>query len=215
MKTLDVIQGSPEWFAGRLGKHRASRTGDMLAKVKSGWGASRKSYATELVLERLTNKMEQSFTTPAMQRGIDLEPKAKQAFELVHGCSLDNVGLVIHPTVKDFVASPDALIQDSKTLVEIKAPNSNTHIEYVMEGLSAVPNKYILQIQSQLACTGYEDAFFVSFDDRLPSDLSLFICKIERDNKLIDTIEKETEIFLREVSDTVETLKSKALQEAA
>lgn len=212
MKTLNVIQGSDAWLAARAGKHRASRTADMLAKTKSGWGASRENYKSEIVCELLTNRIEPSFTSPAMQRGIDLEAKARSAFELVQSVDVQTVGLVIHPTIENFVASPDGLIGEDG-LVEIKCPNTSTIIDYHLK--SEVPNKYILQIQSQLACTERSYCYFVAYDDRLPPDLSLFVKKIERDDALIKTIEKETITFLDECFDTLSQLKSLQQREAA
>lgn len=210
MKILNVQQGSAEWLAARCAKHRASRTADMLAKTKSGWGASRANYKSELVCENLTNQIAPSFTSEAMQRGIDLEAKARSAFALVQNCDVQQIGLVVHAKNEHFVASPDGWIPDEKALLEIKCPNTNTHIEYLLS--KEVPSKYNLQIQSQLACSGADYAYFVSYDDRLP-DLSLFIKKVERDNKLIAEIEEQTEEFLEEVADTVAQLKK--LKEAA
>jgi len=50
----DIVQGSPEWIAIRLGKVTASRVADVVARTKSGWGASRANYMAELIAERLT-----------------------------------------------------------------------------------------------------------------------------------------------------------------
>ena len=50
-----IEQGTSLWFAQRLGKATASRVADIIAKTKSGPSASRENYATQLVLERITN----------------------------------------------------------------------------------------------------------------------------------------------------------------
>lgn len=210
MKTLDVVQGSLEWFMGRCGKHKASRSSDMLAKTKSGWGASRDNYEGEIACELLTKKMEQSFVTATMQRGIDLEPKARSALELVLGLDIKTVGLCIHSTMDDFVASPDGLIENDG-LVEIKCPNTATIIDYHLK--NEVPQKYILQIQSQLAVTEREYCIFCAYDDRLPADLSLFIKKVQRDDKMIKMIETETRIFMDGCYEKVSKLRK--LREAA
>ena len=67
-------QRTEEWFTQRLGKVTASRVGDVIAKTKSGPSASRDNYATQLVLERLTNKQGEFFTNAAMQWGTETEP---------------------------------------------------------------------------------------------------------------------------------------------
>lgn len=210
MKTLDVVQGSPEWLAARCAKHRASRTDDLLAKLRSGsYGQSRENYKTEVVLETLTGRIEPSFTTPAMQRGIDLEPAARAAFEVLYG-EIETVGLVIHPENDRFVASPDGLVKGEKTLLEIKCPNSATHVEYILK--NAIPLKYFHQIQAQLAVTGYNACFFVSYDDRVPPELQLYIKKVKRCEVAIKNIMDELEIFLKDVDDTVAQLREKIKQ---
>ena len=62
-------QGSPEWHEIRLGKATASRISDIIAKTKTGWGASRKNYHAELVAERLAGVPGDFFTNAAMRWG--------------------------------------------------------------------------------------------------------------------------------------------------
>lgn len=56
-----IEQRSPEWFAQRCGKATASRVADIVARTKTGWGASRANYAAQLVAERLTGIAEETF----------------------------------------------------------------------------------------------------------------------------------------------------------
>lgn len=216
MKIIEVTQGSSEWFAARAGKHRASRTSDLMSTTKSKTrGATYMNYRSDLICERLTGQIEPTYTSPAMQRGIDLESKARNAFSLVQNCDVRTVGLLQHEGFADFVASPDGLIESEKALLEIKVPNTATMIDLHLTG--EIPNKYILQMQAQLACAGedYEYCYFVSYDDRLPPDLSLFIKKVERDTKLIKQIEDEACELLNDVADAVSQLKSLQQREAA
>ena len=62
-------QGSDGWVCARLGKVTASRVADVIARTKTGWGASRKNYAAQLVAERLTGVPTESYTNAAMQHG--------------------------------------------------------------------------------------------------------------------------------------------------
>jgi hypothetical protein len=100
-------------------------------------------------------------------------------------------------------ASPDRLIGDDG-LIEVKCPNTATHIETLLEG--AVPGKYRLQMMWQMACTGRQWCDFVSFDPRMPEDMRLFVRRIERCPVTIADIEKEVRIFLAEIDDTVNRL---------
>jgi putative phage-type endonuclease len=199
-----IEQRTDEWFAQRLGKVTASRVGDVIAKTKTGPSASRDNYATQLVLERLTNAKGEFFTNAAMQWGTDTEPMARQAYELKRNVFVDEVGFIDHPTIDMSGASPDGLV-DKKGLVEIKCPESKTHMEYLMTGKP--PAKYIPQMMWQMACTGREWCDFVSFDPRFPTNLQIFVIKVEYDPTYVRMLELEITQFLDEVSKKVEILR--------
>jgi len=199
-----IEQRTDEWFAQRLGKVTASRVGDVIAKTKTGPSASRDNYATQLVLERLTNAKGEFFTNAAMQWGTETEPMARQAYELKRGVFVDEVGFIDHPTIDMSGASPDGLV-DKTGLVEIKCPESKTHMEYLMSGKP--PSKYIPQMMWQMACTGREWCDFVSFDPRFPTNLQILVVKVEYDPTYVRMLELEITQFLDEVSKKVEILR--------
>ena len=198
-------QRSDEWFAARCGKATGSRIADIVAKTKSGYSASRANYMAQLVVERMTGKVAESFSNAAMDWGTEQEPYARAAYEAHSGVLVDEVGMVDHPTVAMSGASPDGLVGEDG-LVEIKCPTTATHIETLME--KAAPKKYIDQMQWQMACTGRKWCDFVSFDPRMPQGLQLFVKRVERDDEYIAELESEVAAFLQEVSDKVEKLKS-------
>ena len=197
-------QRTEEWFAQRLGKVTASRVADVIAKTKTGPSASRDNYATQLVLERLTNKQGEFFTNSAMQWGTDTEPMARQAYELKRGVFVDEVGFIDHPTIEMSGASPDGLV-GKNGLVEIKCPESKTHMEYLLSGKA--PAKYIPQMMWQMACTGREWCDFVSFDPRFPENLQILVVKVEYDPTYVKMLELEITQFLDDVSKKVKILR--------
>jgi putative phage-type endonuclease len=199
-----IEQRTDEWFAQRLGKVTASRVADVIAKTKTGPSASRDNYATQLVLERLTNAKGEFFTNAAMQWGTDTEPMARQAYELKRNVFVDEVGFIDHPTIDMSGASPDGLV-DKNGLVEIKCPESKTHMEYLLSGKP--PAKYIPQMMWQMACTEREWCDFVSFDPRFPTNLQIFVIKVEYDPTYVRMLELEITQFLDEVSKKVEILR--------
>jgi putative phage-type endonuclease len=199
-----IEQRTDEWFAQRLGKVTASRVADVIAKTKTGPSASRDNYATQLVLERLTNAKGEFFTNAAMQWGTETEPMARQAYELKRNVFVDEVGFIDHPTIDMSGASPDGLV-DKNGLVEIKCPESKTHMEYLLSGKP--PAKYIPQMMWQMACTGREWCDFVSFDPRFPINLQIFVIKVEYDPTYVRMLELEITQFLDEVSKKVELLR--------
>lgn len=200
---LQIEQGSPEWFAARCGRVTASRVADVIAKTKSGPSALRTNYLAELVAERLTGNVAPSFTNDAMRWGTEQEPVARQAYEFREEVEVQQVGFVIHPTIEQSGASPDGLVMSSG-LVEIKCPNTATHIDTLLS--QTIPAKYTTQMQWQMACTGRAWCDFVSFDPRMPADMQLFVCRLRRDQDLIIDLEREVSAFLSELDDKVSRL---------
>jgi putative phage-type endonuclease len=208
-----MIQGSPEWFAARCGKVTASRVADVIAKTKTGWGASRSNYAAQLVVERLTGSVADSYSNAAMQWGTDTEPRARLVYAMMTDAEVSQCGLIQHPTIALSCASPDGLIGDDG-LIEIKCPQSATHIETLLT--ETVPAKYVTQMQWQMACSDRAWCDFVSFDPRMPGEMQLFVSRVRRDDAIIRELATQIEAFLAEVADTVSQLQAKyALKEAA
>ena len=200
---LDLVQGSDEWKAIRCGKVTASRVADVVAKTKTGWGAGRANYMAELVAERLTGEAASSYTNASMQWGTDMEPEARRAYSFYADADVTEVGFVPHPKIEMAGASPDGLVGDDG-LVEIKCPNTATHIETLLDG--NVPAKYVAQMQWQMACTGRKWCDFASFDPRLPERMRLFVRRIDRDDKMIAELEHAVVAFLAELDAKVAQL---------
>lgn len=201
-----IEQGSEAWFAARCGCVTASRVADVIARTKSGYGASRANYMAQLVAERLTGTVAESYTSAAMQWGIDHEAEARSTYEFFTNASVEDASFVLHPTIAETGASPDGFVGEDG-LVEIKAPQTATHIDTLLGG--TVPAKYVTQIQWQLSCTGRQWADFVSFDPRMPATMSMFIKRVHRDDDLIRDLEAEVATFLNELRSTVDRLRAK------
>jgi hypothetical protein len=205
---------SPE----RIGKATASRISDVIAKTKSGYGASRANYAAELVAERLTGVQYSSgYENAAMKWGRETEPLARVAYEFHTDNQVEKAGFVIHPTIPMSGASPDGLVQFASHpmmnvganlgLVEIKCPTTATHIA-TLRG-EPLADKYYVQVQWQMACTKRLWTDWVSFDPRLPEEMRLFVARIPLDRKRVHELEDEVTAFLAEVEATVIFLKAK------
>ena len=195
-----VEQGTPEWFAARLGNVTASRVADVIAKTKSGYSASRENYMAQLICERMTGTVAESYSNAAMQWGTETEPLARAAYESIADVLVDEVGYVQHPRIERAGASPDGLV-GLFGLLEIKCPNTATHIDTLIT--EQVPTKYITQMQWQMACTGRVWCDFVSFDSRLPDGLQLFVKRVERDAEYIAMLEQEVIKFLTELDEKI------------
>lgn len=198
-------QRTPEWHLERLGKVTASAIYKVMAKTKTGPGADRANYLAQLVTERLTGVPADSYSNAAMQWGTDTEPQARAMYSLEADGPVIETGFVAHPTIAQSGASPDGLVGDDG-LVEIKCPNSSTHIA-ALNGAS-IDRKYMLQMQWQMACTGTAWCDFASFDPRFPPEMQLHVRRVPRDDALLAEIEAEVTAFLAEVAATVEQLET-------
>ena len=199
-------QRSPEWFAARLGKVTASRVADIVAKTKTGYSTSRMNYMAELICERLTGVQGASYSSAAMQWGVETEPQARSAYEWVTGSLVTELGFAPHNTIPMAGASPDGLIGDDG-LVEIKCPITATHIETLLG--QSVPGRYNTQMQWQMACTGRKWCDFVSYDPRMPEEMRLFVKRVDRDNAAIAELEREVVNYINELDSKIIQLKEK------
>jgi len=69
----EIEQRTEEWFKARLGKVTASKVADVIAKTKTGYAATRETYMTQLVLERITNKKADIVEEPKKQSVTKIE----------------------------------------------------------------------------------------------------------------------------------------------
>ncbi len=202
---MPIVQGSAEWFAARCGMVTASRVADVVAKTKSGPSASRATYMAQLIAERLTGTVQESFTNAAMQWGTTTEPDARAAYEFYRNETVTEVGFVPHPAIDQSGASPDGLV-GADGLLEIKCPNTATHLETLLGRM--VPAKYVNQMQWQMACTGRAWCDFASYDPRLPEHMRMFVKRVPRDDKRIAELETDITAFLAEMADKLDELSS-------
>lgn len=196
----DAVQGTDLWRAQRMGKVTASRISDVIAKTKTGWGASRANYMAELLAERLTGVPAERYTNAAMQWGTENEPEARAAYSFRVNQDVIEVGFIDHETIPMTGASPDGEVGPDG-LVEIKCPNTSTHIDTLLG--DPIDGKYIAQMQWQMACTGRLWVDWVSYDPRLPESMRLFVERVPRNDAMIQTLEKEVIAFLKELDDKV------------
>ena len=207
-----IVQGTDAWFAARLGKVTASRVADVIAKTKTGYSASRANYMAELIAERLSGARSEGFTNAAMQWGTDKEPDARAAYCFMRDVDVAEVGFIDHPTIAMTGASPDGLVGEDGML-EIKCPNTATHLETLLGGV--VPAKYFSQMQWQMACADRQWCDFASYDPRLPEPMRLFIQRVPRDADWLRATEEDVAAFLAELDAKIDALTARYLSAAA
>ena len=204
MKVLSMPQGSPEWLAARAGKVTASRISDVMAAKTT---AAYRDYRAQIVAEILTGVPQESgFINDYMQWGTKQEKFARVEYEMLCNWTVDEVGLVLHPTIEQGAASPDGFVS-TDGLVELKSPKTSTHLQTLVD--KKQPRQYENQMLWQMACTGRQWCDFVSYDPRLPEDLQLFVHRFDRDEKRIEEIEAAVKQFLTEVNEMIDKIKEK------
>jgi len=205
----DFAQGTIEWKRQRLGVVTASRMADLTAKIKSGYGASRGNYLAEKLIERLTGEPQDTYVNASMQWGVDNEPFARDAYEFYTNQKVVETGFMLHPTIKNCGASPDGLIGD-KGMIEIKCPNTATHVEYLLK--EEIPLKYQLQMQLQLMVCNRDWCDFVSFDPRLPEEMRLWTQTYMFNENAAEMLENEINKFNEELDEMEQALRSKFME---
>ncbi len=121
-------QRTAEWFQARLGKVTASNVYNVFSKTAKGLPTSKyEDYKMKLMTESLTGEISQSYTTPAMQWGIEHEENALREYEFIYDTTVTRCGFIQHPTIKMAGASPDGFIGDDG-LVEVKCPRKQIPI---------------------------------------------------------------------------------------
>lgn len=205
MKANELQEGD-DWMLARVGAFTASRAADLMARTKSGPSASRGNLLTLLAVERLTGQPVDTYSNAAMQRGIELEAEARDAYSFQTGNIVQEVGYVPHPTVERAGCSPDGLCGDSG-LVELKCPASMAkHLDALRTGAHA--QEYAWQLQHQLWVTGRDWVDAVSYDPRFPDGLQLAIKRVSRDEEAIILLETSVKIADREVDAMVRELEA-------
>jgi putative phage-type endonuclease len=203
-----IEQGSPEWMALRIGKIGGSRVADLLTEGRGGAESlTRKKYKNELIRERLTGKKLDTYKTPAMQRGIDLEPMARAWYEVKYNTFVDQVAIVLHPSIEGAQCSPDGLVEATNSLIEIKIPNPENHLDNILTGGKQL-EQYYDQVQWQLACMPEKEfCDLVSYDPDMPDHLQGFVKRIYRDDEYINNMQNAVIAFLSEIETIVNNLK--------
>ncbi len=197
MKIHECQQGSPEWFAARLGKVTASNFADAIA---GGQGIVRKKLMIKLIAERMTGLPAESYSNKAMEHGTATEQEAREYYEALNGVSVRQVGFIERD--EDTGASPDGLVGDDGTL-EIKCPFPTTHIKYILA--NKMPAEYVKPLQGGLWVAERKWCDFMSYDPRVRQRPS-FIVRVYRDEDYIKKLSINITMFITDMQKLMERL---------
>jgi len=179
MKIVDVEQRSDEWYAFRKEGIGASEASAVL-------GTSRYKTPKD-IWEIKTERAFPDFTNVDMQRGIDLEPSARAAFEMIIGKSFPSL-CGIHDELPYIRASFDGVSKDFKEIAEFKCPRTMKLFKILKEEnlplfMEEYP-EYYAQIMHQFAvCDTADTAYIVSYING-----EIAYMRLSRDAHFIETL---------------------------
>lgn len=131
--------------------------------------------------------------TSSMKRGQILEEKVRKTVEQKIGHKIEKCGLFISEEFPMIAGSPDGILHNKSTLVEIKCPISEkTFKTYIQDG--AVTKKYLAQVQMQMFCAKVDESIFCVANSNFENSNNVSIIKVQYD-----------ENFVRELLDSVLT----------
>jgi hypothetical protein len=195
LQTFDCQQGTPEWYACRLGIPTASEFATVLAKGKGGGESkTRRTYLLKLVGERLTGEPMWAYSNEHMERGKVMEDEARDLYAMLKDCEPTRVGFLRRG---DVGASPDSLIGEDG-LLEIKTKLPHIHLDVLIA--HELPSEHRAQIQGQLWISGREWVDFVSYWPGLKP----FVLRVYRDEDYIKGLQVAVDRFLAEMAETIE-----------
>lgn len=212
----DIIeQGTPEWFELRRGLATGSHFSDVMAQGKGNAEATgRRNYRMRLALEIVTGKVAKaSFSGNShTERGKELEPFARMAYESITGHIVEEVPFIKHKYLGCGV-SPDGLIGE-EGMVEFKCPIPSIHWDYLqLDGQP--PAEYKWQVYGEMWVAGRKWNDFVSYCEDMPEALQTHITRVHWDDKIIAELEAGVSKFLADVRVTVKEIQELATQKAA
>jgi hypothetical protein len=213
MREANKLQGTGAWFNDRTGKLTASRMAAARAFLKQTKedkekkrdpkeASERRRLKIEILCERMTGDIVSKYVTQEMQWGIDQEPVAKEYIAMKTGWTITDLSFIEHPTIDNCGASPDGYIEQEKSLIEIKCPNSATMVTWLLaaqEDPLWLPEDHVDQMTLQSACMGGIPVWFAAFDPRLPDNQKLFMRKFEPTHEQIIAVENDAKKFLAEI----------------
>lgn len=192
-------QGSEAWFKLKIGKPSASNASRIITNEGKP-SKSRIGYMYELAGEILTGKQEEGYKNANMITGQEREDESRKFFELTNGVEVKQVGVVYKDKKKQFLCSPDGIVNDEYGL-ELKNVLPKTQVKYLLSG--ETPEEYFSQIQMSLYITGFEYWMFLSY---VPAMRPLQI-RVERDGKFLKALAVELGIFTEELEDIINKIK--------
>ena len=162
----DMIQGSEEWVDARCGVLTASEMKNVLTPtLKTAANDKTRQLTWELAAQRISGYTEPQYIGDDMLRGYADEILAREKYAETRA-EVQEVGFITSDALGFVMGySPDGLVGDDG-LIECKSRRQKYQVQTICEG--AVPDEYVLQLQTGLMITGRKWIDFISYSGGLP-----------------------------------------------
>ncbi len=209
MQKVKCEQGTDKWKALKAGVASASNF-DRLVTASLKPSSQANDYLYELMGEWVTGEKKDLPNLYWVERGIEIEPQARSAFEFATDSDIEQVGFIFKDRTKLVGCSPDGLVGSKG--VEIKCPMPIIHVSYVLQGIC--PKKYMPQVQGSMWITGLHQWDFMSYHP----DYKSLIVPVDRDSEWMYAFDKILPPFLKRLKEmrkdpTVIEMRDKRLAE--
>lgn len=191
MLIVKCEQLSEQWFQEKLGKPSASNASKIITNNGKP-SKQREGYLYELVSQRLSGKHEETYSNRNMEIGIEREEESRNLYEMLHEVEVEEVGVVYPNEKKEYLCSPDGIINREYGL-EMKNVIGKTQVKYLVKG--ELPPEYFSQVQMSMLVTGFKRWDFFSY---FPG-IKPFIIRVKRDEKFIKLLEVELSLFCKDL----------------
>lgn len=199
-----VFETEEEWLDFRAHYFTASEASKLLVEPKKKdevLSVGAKTYIRKKAAALLAPR-EPSYFNSAMEHGKNTEPLAAVKFAAHFGTHID-ADDIIYTSENGFVffyddeynigGTPDLILRILKKSGEIKCPNSDTHLEYLLlktaEDVKMYLPEYYGQMQTNMYLTKTDECIFMSFDNRFYNEqLHEHYISIPRDDEYIEKL---------------------------
>lgn len=169
----DLVQGSDEWEAARIGVLTASQMKLIITPtLKIANSEKTRAHLWELLAQRITRYVEPTFYSDDMLRGHEDEVEARRLYSQ-HYAPVKTCGFITNDSLGFTIGySPDGLVGDDG-LIECKSRRQKYQIQTIAE--AEVPGEYMIQLQTGLLVSGRKWIDFISYSGGLP----MFVTRIK------------------------------------
>lgn len=202
MQTYQIIEGDQKTDDWQKLREGVAITGSVAKKVKGTGNA----YLYEHLAIITSDWKPKEARGPDIDRGNELEPEARKAYEEFSGSVVRQVAFIKN---ERYGISPDGLVMKGKVikkLIEIKASDVHTHIRFISE--KVLPSEHRDQIiHGFIVCDDVDEIDFVSYCPMFKFK-PLLVITVKRSDMFLEiaTTKVQYEKFVKKLDETYANL---------